>query len=248
MKNILDFKNYDSWIHKFNNLYQKQDDYKIILNDFINNVDCNSLDDFVENISEEIKNFLTQNYTHIIFYHASATDNINSYLNNGILPSSVENRIDFARKLFNQEEYPEITDTLFDNSKNKYLKDKNYISLSEGKIYLVLDDNILKEKGSSHYACYGGEHLLCFTNHLGLRYKNILKDKLMPVIFKCKVPIELIEESLNDITKAITVRFFECMVYPKYKFSDANSVPRISFKIEPNCILGCEFPKDLDCD
>jgi len=248
MDKILDFKDYDSWIDEFKSLYQEDYRYKDILDDFRNDPNCQSLDIFEKEISEGVKDFINKRYTHIVYYHASATDNINSYLKNGILPSRVEDRINFARKLFNQDEYPELTNEIFAEAKNEFLKDEGYISLNEGKIYLVLDDSILKGNYASHYACYGGETLLCFANILGRYYKYELEKKLTPIIFKCIIPIELSENDFDDIARAITIKFFECMVFPKYKFSDAESVITVFSVIGPKSILGCEFPKNLDCE
>ncbi len=247
MHNTLDFKDYISWLYKFENFFKEHKDYKYILDDFKNDPDCKSLDEFSQEISEDIKNYINKRYTHIIYYHASATDNINSYLSKGILPSNVEDRIKFARKIFNQDDFPEITNNIFNKAKNEFLKDKGYISNNEGKIYFLIDDNILKENDASHYACYGGETLLCFANLLGRNYKYFLQEKLKPIILKTKIPIELLEDYFDDISRDLTIKFFECKVFPKYKLSYAQSTISISSVIKPEFIVACEFPKDLDC-
>ncbi len=58
MHNTLDFKDYISWLYKFENFFKEYKDYKYILDDFKNDPDCKSLDEFSQEISEDIKNYI----------------------------------------------------------------------------------------------------------------------------------------------------------------------------------------------
>jgi len=231
MHKTFDFKNYDSWIYIFKELFEESD--------YTN-----------DQFKIELREFILKRYTHVVYYHASATDNLYTYLNNGILLSSVEKRIEYARKLLNKHEYSEITDEFFNNAKNKYLKDTSYIYLNEGKIYFAIDDDALKDRGSTHYACYGGEYLLSFVNILGNKYKYELKKKLIPIILKCKISIELLQEenTIDDIVADVINKYNEITLFPSSRLSIGSSTPVITSNIGPDCILGCEFPKYLKCE
>jgi len=228
---VFDFKDSDSWLIDIQNFFEK---HNVLVDSF----------EFEDKIKEVIKQYVIKRFTHIVYYHGTATDNISSYLQNGILPSSVQNRIEYARQLLSRQEFPQITDELFNQKKNEYLQDTRYILLNEGKIYFVLDADILTEEGSTYYLCYGGEHLASFVNSLGGTYMYELRKKLKPVIFKCKVPINLLEkdDAISTLVDDI-IAFYQCE-----DFFVSSSAPYIMSKIEPECILGYEYIESIQCD
>ena len=248
---IFDFKDYNEWMHHFKKIFEEYQYVDAI--DKLKNIDgALEIKDITDilgtKIINDIENHIIKNYTHIVFYHGTATDDIYSYLKDGLLPLDLEKRNNYARAIFNQEEYPDITDKVFLAVTNELSEDEDSIKLRINRIYFTLDDKLLKESSSSHYLIYGGEYLLFVAQKLGHFYPRELEKKLTPVIFKCKIPIDLINDDLFDISKEIIVRYFENMVYPDYKFPTAEFTPYVTSKLEANCIIGCEFPKDIECD
>jgi len=248
---IFDFKDYNEWMCHFKKIFEQ---YKYIdaidkLKNIDGALDIKDITDILgAEIINDIEKYIMKSYTHIVFYHGTATDDIYSYLKNGLLPLDLEKRNSYARVIFNQEEYPDITDKVFLEVTNELLEDKDGMNLRKNRIYFTLDDELLKESSSSHYLVYGGEYLLFIAQGLGRFYPRELEKKLTPVIFKCKIPIDLINDDLSDLSKGIIVRYFENMIYPDYKFPIAGFTPYITSKLEANCIIGCEFPKDIECD
>lgn len=242
MNNILDFKNYNSWAYDFKGLFEVLQ-YDDVLK---NNI---SLDEFIDKSSIHIKKLIKNKYDYIVYYHGSATDNIYTYLQNGIVTSSVEDRIKYARQLFPINRYPELTEHVFNEKKNIYLKDEGYRCTNEGKIYFNIDNSFFEEPSHQYYLCYGGETLGTFVGLLGERYKSELKEKLTPVILKCIIPIKYLENDFDDIIKDIIDKFFEIIEFPKYQFSHGSSTPYICTNIKSEWIIGCEFPKyeNINC-
>lgn len=242
MNNILDLKNYNSWVYDFKGLFELLE-YDDVLKNKI------SRDEFIDKSSMHVKKLIKNKYDYIVYYHGSATHDINLYLSKGILTSSVEDRIKYARHLFPINNYPELIDSVFNEKKNIYLKDKEYLPQNEGKIYFNIDNSFFEEPSQQHYLCYGGETLGIFVGLLGERYKNELKEKLTPVIFKCIIPVKYLENDFDDIIKDIIDKFFEIIEFPKYKFSYGSSTPYICTNIRPEWIIGCEFPnyENINC-
>lgn len=239
--NYFDFNDYDSWIDDFKNLF-KLFDYENVLNNI-------ETEEFIKKALKHTKQLLKNKYEYIVFYHGSATDNIYSYIDNGILPSTVESRMNYARKLFPKKIYPEITDEIFEQNKKIYLKDESYIKLNENKIYLTLDSNFFKDSSRQHYLCYGGETLGTFIDLFGEKYKSLLKEKLDAIIVKCIVPIEYLEDVLDNIIRNIVYKFFDIVLFPQKRFDDEldDNVIYISSAVKSDWIIGFTFPKDLNC-
>jgi len=245
---IFDFKNYNDWMCEFNSIF-KNYDCSSIINKFKHNTDAIEISDITETIGTEIidsvKNLLTNKYKYVVFYHGTATDDISSYFTKGLLPLNVEERNIYARKLFNQNEYPEITDEKFIKATKKQFKNDNSLKLRQNRLYFTLDNDVFKESYSSHYLIYGGEHLVHLAQNLGSSYPKELSKKLNPLILKCRVPIHLISDYIDNITKEIIIRYLENLIYPEYKFPILDVGIYITTKLESDDIIGCEFPKDI---
>ncbi|MEA2017401.1 MAG: hypothetical protein U9N59_03040 [Campylobacterota bacterium] len=244
---ILDFNNSNAWMSKIDDIFAGYN-YSPIVNKFKNSNNALTIDDITSVIGNKIinstKNYIQNTYSHVAYYHGTATNDITSYLDKGLLPLNIKERNLFARKLFNQSEYPEITDIIFNNATIEQFKDKNSLECRNEKLFLTLDDNVLKEE-SSHYLIYGGEHLLHLAQNLGYQYPKELPKKLTPLILKCKVSIKLLSEHINIITEEIIIRYFENIIYPEYKFEPLDTGICLTTKIKPEDIIGFEFPTEI---
>ena len=244
---IFDFKDYNSWMSKLEPVFRDYD-YTPIVEKFTNNNETLTIDDITNVIGYKIiniiKNRLQNKYNYIVFYHGTATNNVSSYLEKGLLPLDIKERNLFARELFNQKEYPEITDIYFIEATKKQFENKNSLKCREKKLFLTFDDDILKT-ASSHYVMYGGEHLLHLAQNLGCKYPSELPKKLKPLILKCRVPWKLLSENIDIITEEIIIRYFENIIYPESKFEALDSGISITTRIKPNDIIGFEFPQEI---
>ncbi len=246
---IFDFKNYNEWMCEFKKIFEYYD-CSSLTKEFKNNNEIlliyNVTDSIGKEIVDTVKGLLKNRYKYIAFYHGTATDNISSYFEKGLLPLNIEERNLYARKLFNQEEYPEITDEVFLKATKEQFKNKNSLKLRENRLYFTLDNDILKKGTSSHYLIYGGEHLLHLAQNLGSQYPRELPKKLKPLILKCRIPINLLSEYMENIANEIVVRFLENLIYPDSKFRHIDTGIYITQKLEANNIIGCEFPKNIE--
>jgi hypothetical protein len=148
---MLDFKNYNTWMYKFEPVFDNYD-YKKIVKKFKNNKEVLSIHDITDVIGNEIRDIIRKRlhntYDYIVFYHGTATNNIFSYLEKGLLPLDIKERNLYARKLFNLKEYPEITDDIFIEATKKQFSNNVSLQHREKRLFLTLDDNILKEESS----------------------------------------------------------------------------------------------------
>jgi len=241
-----DFKNYNGWMHKFKIVFDSYD-YSAIIEEYKSNNEALDIYAVTSVIGDEIIDIvqarLQNTYKYIAFYHGTATNDISSYLNKGLFPLDINERNLYARKLFSQDEYPEITDELFLRATKKQFENKNSLKQRENRLYFTLDNDILKQKGSSHYILYGGEHLLHLAQMLGTQYSRHLSKKLSPVIFKCRVPISILSEYMESVVHDVIVKYLENLIYPEWKFTPIDTGIYITSKLDADDIIGCEFPK-----
>ena len=246
---IFDFKNYNEWMREFKKVFNNYD-YSSLIKEFKSNDEIlliyHVTDSIGNDIVDTVKSLLENRYKYIAFYHGTATDNISSYFEKGLLPLNIEERNLYARKLFNQKEYPKITDELFLKATKEQFKNKDSLRLRENRLYFTLDNDVLKQRSSSHYLIYGGEHLLHLAQNLGYQYPRELPKKLTPLILKCRIPISLLSEYMENIANEIVVRFLENLIYPEFKFHPIDTGIYITQKLEADNIIGCEFPKEIE--
>ena len=247
-----DFKNYNKWMYEFKKVFDHYD-VSALIDEYKNNDETLFIYDVTDAIGEEIvdtvKAVLKNKYDYIAFYHGTATDNITSYFEKGLLPLDIKERNLYARKFFNQEEYPKITDELFLKATKEQFKDKNSLQLRKNRLYFTLDNDVLKQRGLSHYLIYGGEHLLHLAQNLGSQYPRELPKKLTPLILKCRIPINLLsDENMKNLAHEVIVRFLENLIYPEYKFTPPDTGVYITTKLEADNIIGCEFPKEEEIE
>ncbi len=259
MNSVLDFKDYDSWMPNLNPIIDKYD-INPLVDKFKESTHCLEFYNIEELLGEEILNelqsFLLNEYKFIVFYHATATNNIESFYNNGFLVMNIERQNKFLRDIFNQNDFPEITDEKFDNICKK-VKDEilgeSGIGLRKNKIFFCLDDqHLIDNESANHYLVYGSEYNLIFAQHLSTNwrdYPEYLEEKLKSTLFKCKIPTKLIlEEDLKSCFDAIIVRYFENIIYPDDFKYDIWSCIEIYENLNPSYIISHTHPKNLRCN
>lgn len=245
MNNLLDFKNYNEWVSNFKIVFDKFNHENFVLR--FKNSDCSiEINDIKKEYGEEIfievRNFFIKNYNFIVLYHGTTTNNVNSFLDNGLLLGNFDRIVKFAKDL-----YPDINEKEFDIAINKFKKDTQYIQSNEGKIYFSLDDDLLKKRDST-FLVFGSETLFCLLQEFDVIYAQQLKKKLKPLILKCKVDIKKL--NTNDIDffiHNITIRYLENLIYPNEKFGFLEFTPYITTKLTADSILGLEFPQNIKC-
>lgn len=195
----------------------------------------------------EIFDFIFEYYEYIVFYHATATDNLDSYIKNGLLPMDVNTMNQYTRNIFNAKDFPEITDQVFQKT-----LDAQDIERREGIICFAFDKEELLEESSSHYLVYGSEYVLCIAQHLeetGNKYPKYLEEKLTPTIFKCKINInDLVNETIQSISENLLVRYLEYIIYSDEKLEVIYINPYLEKQLASNHIISYEHPKDIRCD
>lgn len=140
---------------------------------------------------------LTKNYDGVLAYHACRPTDVKAYYRDGLRVANHEILNEIARNIFRTNEFPEITDQLFQDAVAKASDIDNLRS------YLSLDDqDFLTDSG--HYLIYGSEHICGIAANLmqssAPDYRQVLKRFGQPTVFKLFLRFELIEErDLNEL-------------------------------------------------
>lgn len=249
MENILDFNNYNSWMPTIKSIVDKYE-IQYLVNKFENYDKYLEKRDVEELIGIDIINhvfdFISKYYNGIVFYHATATNDLNSYLENGLIPMNVERINQYARNIFNEKDFPEITDDIFQKA-----LDKQDTERREGIICFVFDKNESFEEDSSHYLIYGSEYVMHISQHLGKsvnQYPKYLENKLTSTLFKCKISTsDLDDEIIKSISDNILVRYFENIIYPNEKLPVVYINPYLEKRLDSKNIISYEHPTDIKC-
>lgn len=249
---MLDVKNYESWFSEIELIVNKYDKKSLLkelkkLEFYVEIYDITGA--IGEDIIIDVQNYIKSKFQYIVLYHATATDNINSYLNKGLLPLESKRMIDYARNIFNQQEFPEITDDIFNKAIDDVItNDKSFKEHRENIICFSVDDELLLESDSSHYLLYGGETLLHIAQHLGHKYPKVLENKFTSTLLKCKVPFNLFEFDITkSLSKALILRYYEKKLYPNDNLYPIDITPWITRKLNPEYIISYTNPKNIDC-
>lgn len=245
--NYLDFKDYQSWMPKLQALLSKHD-IQVIINRFKDSDKYLEVYDVIDILGNEIvckiNEWIEQQYKHIIFYHATSTNNLKSYLIEGLLPMNVEQMLTYVRSLFNQKDFPEITDEKFQKAVNSQNTEQR-----EGIICFAFDSDELFEEASSHYLVYGSEYVLHIAQNLGKQYPKYLESVLTPTLFKCKISIsDLDKDTLMRIAENLLVRCLEFLVYHNEKLEPIYINPYLTKNLEAENLLSYEHPINIKCD
>lgn len=115
---MLNIKNYESWFSEIESIVNKYDNSLFKELDKLESyIEIYNIKDTIgEDIIIDVQNYIKSNFKYILLYYATATDHISSYLNKGLLQLEYKRMIDYARSIFNQQEFPEITDDIFNKA------------------------------------------------------------------------------------------------------------------------------------
>ena len=162
---------------------QSDDDIFKILTE----IDDNS-DKYIQIKTQCYQNFI-ENYTHVAAYHACRPNDINSYLTSGIIPANTDKLIEIAKDIF--QDSAAVDSAVLDIRNEKRVDSMEYGS---DKIWFFISrTRALKD---SQYLEYGSELIKIIAGRLGAWAEQKLSDLGTPTIFKCKIPISWLSESV----------------------------------------------------
>ncbi|WP_374965383.1 hypothetical protein [Lysinibacillus sp. RS5] len=164
------------------------------------------------------------NYTHIRAYHACRPINMESYLEEGIIP-------------FHVGEMRQIAAETFGISLNIVTENEATLQDSDSKhVYFSLFKEELLN-GSGHYLCWGSEYLAAIAGQLdkGIygEYHDMLSNSGIPTIFVCDIPIDLLPQYQVDL------------ISEHYNPRNSNFAVWISETLKPEHIVTHEHPTNI---
>jgi len=141
--------------------------------------------------ASELLEAFQQTYPRIRMFHGCRTDDITSYLRNGLCILSVDDQTEKAKKLFLNDQFPQITEA--DIMAAKIELDNQG---RQNSVCLLLDDSSFINR-TSQYLEYGGEYIAGIASYLsrvtGLDCMNYLRSIGTPTVFICEVPLLLVK-------------------------------------------------------
>ncbi|KLV52793.1 hypothetical protein SK34_04045 [Citrobacter sp. MGH104] len=149
------------------------------------------------NIPIILKERIFSTFKYIRCYHGTRTQNIDSFLSQGIKSFNPEELEEFAKKLFIEHE-PNMTNEIFQAAliKSKRYKQARFDG-NESGVNLVLNKHIPVSADCSSYIESGSEYVQCIAKNLaelGLKTDNILNRIGTPYLLICDIPLNLIDE------------------------------------------------------
>jgi len=259
MDKIFDYENPNAWssyIRLIMNRYlneQVLNELLEISNEDNRYIDIEDVYKFIPNsILTDIFKYINENNCFIKLYHATATNNIDSYLQNGLCVLNSNEKNKYARELFNKDKFPDLTDEKFNVAIQEHLEylgmevRENRISFMTHKEHLI--------KNETHYLTYGSEYIFILAQRLGYEYKYFLQDTLKPALLTCKIPFELLNDEFASMTISnIIVKYIENIIYPEEIYKEDNYEYRndaeiyINSDLDSSYILNIEHPDDITC-
>ncbi len=259
MEKIFNFENPDIWSHHIESIMKNYiDDENInkllkISNEDNRYIEIEDIYEFTtNNIFTDIEEYIKQHDCYIILYHGTATNNIESYLKSGLYILNSDEKNKYIRELFNQKEFPELTDDKLNTAIKEHL---DYLGMEyrEERISFMTHKQHLLEN-ETHYLVYGSEYVLILAQRLGTQYTSFLKEKLKPTLLICKVPLELLDNDFMEmVIKNIIVKYVENIIYPEEIYKKDNYNYRndaeiyITKNLEAKYIMNYEHPKNIIC-
>lgn len=252
MEKIFDYENPNLWSNHIKEIMDKYlseeilDNLLNISNDDNRYIEIEDIYEFTsDSIFSDVSEYLKQNNCFVKLYHATATDNIESYLKNGLCVLKSEEKNKYARQLFNQEAFPALTDEKFNIAINEHL---NYLgmNLRENRIsFMTHKEHLLKNE--THYLIYGSEYIFILAQRLGYPYESFLRDKLKPTLLTCKIPFDLLNDDFISMTISnIIVKYIENIIYPEEIYKNDAEI-YITSNLEAKNIIKYEHPKNIIC-
>jgi hypothetical protein len=144
---------------------------------------------------------LREEFSHFRGAHATRTDDLSSFYEQGLRILRAEEMEDRARLLFLNGQYGHATEkSLEDAITDVDARDPRVGR--EGMLYFVAIEESLysREGGAGHYLTYGSEYLYCIAMRTADTYtaKTVLRGIGRPTLFVCDVPLS----SMGDATLA----------------------------------------------
>ena len=193
-KKVINLKYYSYWKAPFtelinNTLHQKDINKLHAINPYI---DCISYYDKAEELlhyyfdSEDIERFFDSNFTHVIGYHATKLNNENVLKVNGMKTFSKNEYLDISRSLFGDI----ASDKTIESAVNQFTDRIENMKLE----FSYFKDSYLDDFRCL-YLIYGSETLLCIANIInGNECRKILRERNIPLIYRCEIPISYITD------------------------------------------------------
>lgn len=259
MNKIFDYENPALWskhIKQIMNKYLNEQilsELLILSNEENRYIEIEDIYEFISNsIFNDVLEYVKQNNCFVKLYHATATDNIESYLKNGLCVLKSEEKNKYARQLFNQESFPDLTNEKFNIAIKEHLDYLGMKYRGNRISFMTHKEHLLKNE--THYLIYGSEYVFILAQRLGYEYKYFLKDKLKPTLLTCQVPFELLDDHFKSMTISnIIVKYIENIIYPEEIYKENNNNYRndaeiyITANLEAKNIIKYEHPEDVIC-
>lgn len=175
-----------------------------------------------------------QVYSSIRMFHACRTDDVESYLLEGLRPLDTKHQLGRAKALFLTNQFPKLRE-------EDLLKETNELATQgrENRLCLVADDaNLISYAG--HYLIYGSEFLAALSSRLdsykGTDCLSFLRTIGIPTMFVCDIPISSVPEpQLANFLVELIVRAVETPAYV------AGDIPSIDFTFTFNHSIPARF-------
>ena len=249
---IFDYENPNLWSYHIDKIMKKhldEEDIKSLLDISTKDNRYIEIEDIYEISSEDIfydiKRYLNENDCYVLLYHATATNNIKPFLEKGLCKLNSSEKNKYARELFNQEEFPELTDEVFEKALKEHMEYLG-MELREHRISFMTNKKHLLEN-ETHYLVYGSEYIFILSQRLGYTYKSVLREKLKPTLLTCKVPFNQLNYDFQEMTiKNVIIKYVENLIYPNEIYENDAEI-YIHSNLDAKHIIKYEHPENVTC-
>lgn len=167
---------------------------------------------------EFLADALLRHFTHIRATHGTRTSDVSSYYKQGIRPLDLVEKNFLAEQIFLSGEFPSLTKEDLDGAIEKMSRGAE--SVRAGKVYFEANETMLVEE-CGHYMLYGSEYVIGIAARLSGRgkpdYRQVLKKRGEPMIFRCDVPLIMLRRDLvNELAGSAIEFVFERLLNPNY--------------------------------
>jgi hypothetical protein len=200
-------------------------------------VGSNTTPEIFDTVVEE---FISR-YTHIRAFHACRPISVNTYYRNGLLPLNMEELRKLAESYFLSAESPPPHRHCLDRVMQELTNEGR-----KGLLYLLLDDwQFIR---ASHYLTYGSEALqgiaIALSRVTGKDWREILKEKGVPTVFVCDLPLYFIDSSTLHRTASQFVISTLCdLLQPKTELEIIDWSFTFDTVLPPNVIVSHYHPE-----
>lgn len=187
--------------------------------------DLSWLDGIIERVTGlnvDSKHFMAEalstHFSHIRAVHGSRTDDVGSFLREGLRPLDIAQMNESAADIFLSGGYPELEEQDLAQAIEK-MRTQDGDSRG-GRVFFEANERHLVEH-CGHYMLYGSEYLIGVAARLkgnGRDYRRVLKERGQPVLFRCDVPMEMLPNGiLSEFAGSALEFIFERKLNPDYQ-------------------------------